>query len=312
MASRPLKKKGLAILILHLFLFSACQARQALPDESEGTKTSWHEAVGMTEDLPVDARDGDRVLVNEILSAFSVERGEPLKMDSLITALGLQFLGTPYVAHTLEGNETEVLVVNVREMDCTTFVEYVLALALTAEQGKAGFGDFAQNLALLRYREAYPNGYASRLHYFSEWLFLHARQGLLELVSDRLGSQPFDSRVSFMTTHPGSYPALSDPALLEQMKEVEKKVSVQQMQFIPKAEIRGLENDIQNGDIIAFTTDIEGLDVSHTGFAFFREGRLHLLHASILGKSVEVSPEPLHEYLQGSRRVTGILVGRVN
>ena len=44
---------------------------------------------------------------------------------------GLNFLKTPYVAHTLEVNEEEKLVVNFDEVDCTTFVEYVLALSLS-------------------------------------------------------------------------------------------------------------------------------------------------------------------------------------
>lgn len=44
---------------------------------------------------------------------------------------GLSFLKTPYVAHTLEVNDEEKLVVNFDEVDCTTFVEYVLALSLS-------------------------------------------------------------------------------------------------------------------------------------------------------------------------------------
>lgn len=36
-----------------------------------------------------------------------------------------------YVAHTLEVNDEEKLVVNFDEVDCTTFVEYVLALSLS-------------------------------------------------------------------------------------------------------------------------------------------------------------------------------------
>jgi hypothetical protein len=68
---------------------------------------------------------------------------------------------------------------------------------------------------------------------------------------------------------------------------------------------------IKDGDIIAFTTDIDGLDVSHTGFAIFQNNRLHLLHASTRTNMVEISPVPLDEYLAPLRRVTGILVARV-
>ena len=51
--------------------------------------------------------------------------------DNAMLKYGLNFLKTPYVAHTLEVNEEEKLVVNFDEVDCTTFVEYVLALALS-------------------------------------------------------------------------------------------------------------------------------------------------------------------------------------
>ena len=50
--------------------------------------------------------------------------------DNPMLKYGLNFLKTPYVAHTLEVNEEEP-VVNFDEVDCTTFVEYVLALALS-------------------------------------------------------------------------------------------------------------------------------------------------------------------------------------
>ena len=40
------------------------------------------------------------------------------------------FIGRPYVAHTLEVADPERLVVNTRQLDCTTLVENVTALTL--------------------------------------------------------------------------------------------------------------------------------------------------------------------------------------
>lgn len=311
MASNLIKVKGLTVLLIHLMFISGCQARQAPPAEEKAERVSWSESCVKGRDIPIIASEADVVLVNEILSGFSRDAGKDTTVAALIISLGERFLGTPYVANTLEVTDTEQLVVNLNEMDCTTFVEYVLALALTIDQEKTGFEEFACILAKIRYREGFPNGYASRLHYFSEWMHLHAKQGLLELVSDQIGSKPFDNRVSFMSTRPEAYLQLADSVILEQMKEVEKAVSAQQMNYIPKREIREVEMHIQNGDIIAFTTDIEGLDVSHTGIAYFMEGRLYMLHASTRSNSVEVSPEPLSDYLAGLRRVTGILVARI-
>ncbi len=47
--------------------------------------------------------------------------------------IGKFFLGTPYVVGTLETKRGEHLVVNLREFDCVTFVENVVALAWLCE-----------------------------------------------------------------------------------------------------------------------------------------------------------------------------------
>ena len=44
--------------------------------------------------------------------------------------IGKSYLGTRYVANTLDRNEVEQLVINTKEVDCLTFVEYTLAQAL--------------------------------------------------------------------------------------------------------------------------------------------------------------------------------------
>lgn len=64
------------------------------------------------------------------------------------------FIDVPYVAHTLETDGEEDLVINCDEVDCTTFVEYVLALSLPSASGnKMSESDFAANLQRIRYRE---------------------------------------------------------------------------------------------------------------------------------------------------------------
>lgn len=76
--------------------------------------------------------------------------------------IGKSYLGTRYVANTLDRNEVEQLVINTKEVDCLTFVEYTLAQALGSS--------FADNLQRIRYRDGIINGYPSRLHYTSDWI----------------------------------------------------------------------------------------------------------------------------------------------
>jgi hypothetical protein len=95
------------------------------------------------------------------------------------------------------------------------------------------------------------------------------------------------------------------------MITVEKNLSVRSLYSIKKAEIRRLENGIENGDLIAVTTGIEGLDVVHAGLAVRIGRRIHLLHASKIEKMVVLSVPTLYQYLSRRKMMTGIMVGRV-
>lgn len=79
-----------------------------------------------------------------------------------------KFIGVPYAAHTLEGSP-EQLTVRLDSLDCTTFVETVLALSYTAGERRSSWRDFVYNLERLRYRNGRIDGYPSRLHYISDW-----------------------------------------------------------------------------------------------------------------------------------------------
>jgi hypothetical protein len=302
--------RSFTIIVFLLFFSLSCQSAQPTQEKeppSEKARQQWCPGV---EDLKMFFSESDQELAINMMQDVSSQMPDASTAD-LILALSAKFMGTAYVAHTLEVKEPEQLVINLAGMDCTTFVEQMLAMALAIKQGDGSFEDFAQILACIRYRGGVIDGYPSRLHYFTEWLHDNAQKGLLDIVSNELGDQAFDSQVFFMTANPGSYRQLENPAFVEKMKEVEKTISAYEMNFIPKGKIKELENLIRNGDIIAFTTDIDGLDVSHTGFAIFQNGRLHLQHESLRTNKVEITPVPLSEYLAPMRRVKGILVGRV-
>ncbi len=71
---------------------------------------------------------------------------------------------------------------------------------------------------------------------------------------------------------------------------------------------KGATNILRDGDIIAFTTKTEGLDVSHVGIIIVDKGIVRLLHASSKAGKVTIDPLPLAEYLRKNRNITG---GRV-
>jgi len=222
-----------------------------------------------------------------------------------------QFMKVQYMPHTLEIENEEKLIINLRQLDCTTFLENVVALSKCIQENKTTFADYAQILQQIRYRNGKIDRYPSRLHYFTDWILDNQQKGLLDIVSNEIGSADFDTKVNFMSTHPESYKQLASTQFLDEIKKQEAKISLAKLKYIPKDELRSLENKIQDGDLLALATNIKGLDISHVAIAKHHNGRLHFLHASMTNKEVELSKMPLADYLIKSKKSTGLLVCRL-
>ena len=120
-----------------------------------------------------------------------------------MVAYAINFLDVPYVEHTLDLEGPEELVLNCDEMDCTTFVEYVLAEALCPMvNGDISESTFAQNVVNIRYRDGKINGYTSRLHYISDWINNGVRNGFLEDITARESKDTQQLSLNYMSTHP--------------------------------------------------------------------------------------------------------------
>ena len=231
--------------------------------------------------------------------------------------LARQFLGVPYVAHTLEVNDDERLVVNTRQLDCTTLVETVTALKLCAQDGKKRFADYEEALRRLRYRQGRLAGYPSRLHYFTDWI---ADKEQMQIVEDvREPNPPFTAvqtvDVSYMSKHPNAYKALKNhPAMVSDIRTTEQALTGLRVRYIPKRQLRNhalLRQVVKDGDILAITCNKPGLDIAHLGFAVWRRDGLHLLNASMLHKKVVEEPLTLYQYMLRHKTFTGIRVVRV-
>jgi len=115
-----------------------------------------------------------------------------------------------------------------------------------------------------------------------------------------------------MSTHRDLYPFLSDDSNLEKIKASENYLNERAICILAQEDIQANEHLIKSGDIIALTTAIKGLDITHTGIATQeKDGRIHLLHASTIGEVV-VSKLPLVDYLKKVKSNTGIMVARVS
>ncbi|MEM6802862.1 MAG: N-acetylmuramoyl-L-alanine amidase-like domain-containing protein [Bacteroidota bacterium] len=233
------------------------------------------------------------------------------EIGNIATQVGKEFLGTPYVGKTLEVGEDEQLVIDLQGLDCTTFIENVIVFSRLIKDKKLDFDSFQQELKFLRYRDGKLDNYTSRLHYFTEWISNNESKGIIKDISQDIGGQSYDKHINFMSTHRSAYAQLSSDIFLGEIKEVEQKLNQKKRYFLPKHKVSELEKGIQSGDLIAITTSIKGLDVSHTGMAIELNGRIHLLHASSISKKVEISAVPLADYLQKSKSQSGIMVCRL-
>ena len=228
----------------------------------------------------------------------------------LIIEIGRFFLGAPYQTDTLEAAGRERLIINLAEFDCTTFVEIVLALTRCAAAGKLSPSEFRKNLKFIRYRQAKIDDYASRLHYFTDWLRDNEKKKVLRDVTRLFNGKPKRKKINFMTMHRELYAGLKNEEQLGKMLLVEENLSRRAFYIIDRDKVARMQSAIQQGDIIAFATDQEGLDVAHVGFAAKQGRQLHLLHASSKKGAVMISKETLPAYLKFNKKFTGILVAR--
>lgn len=268
------------------------------------TATTWAVGIGQIR-FHNEVKD-TTAITNILIEVEKMGLDAPEKISSEI---GKRFIGTPYVAGTLEGTP-EMLTVNMEEVDCTTFVETVLAMTMTVENRRTSWHDFVYNLEQLRYRGGEVNGYASRLHYISDWIVDNAHRGILQDVTDRIGKADYQVKtIDYMSRHRNAYPALKDDTNYEGIKSAEIGYRSHRFPYIKAMNIKTAA--LREGDAVAITTSLPGLDVTHMGFITMVNGVPHLMHASSKAGKVIIDPLPLTDYLKRNRNSTGIRVIRL-
>lgn len=226
-----------------------------------------------------------------------------------LSETGMFFLNTPYVAGVLDEEANEHLVVNMQQLDCVTFVEHALALTLLMKSQNQNWSDYVVLLQQLRYRNGQRDGYASRLHYLSEWIKQAETNGYVEEKTCEWGGQK--QKIFFNLLTEGRKKKQGEnvnPVTMHQLLHMEKNLSEQDYCYLPKDSLSSLLND---GDIIAFCADGKGIDVWHVGIISKQGNEFHLLHASSVHKKVLLSSQSLREYMQQVNRYQGYRIIRL-
>lgn len=233
-------------------------------------------------------------------------------INEIISEVGRSFLGTDYEAFSLEKEGEEQLVIHLTGLDCTTFLENTLVFSRCIKNQKTSFEDYQNELKFIRYRDGIIDRYPSRLHYFSDWIYKNVQKKIVNDITKEIGGEKIKFNVFYMSKNPNKYKHLKEsPEFVNTIAKQENEINKREYYFIPKEKVQKIESKIQNGDLIAITTNIPGLDIGHVGIAVKEtDGRIHFLHAPLAGRKVEISEKPLPEYLAAIKKHTGIIVLR--
>ncbi|MGF1717779.1 DUF1460 domain-containing protein [Photobacterium chitinilyticum] len=233
----------------------------------------------------VDFAKFDEVsLISELKNNSSKDTGASIK------AISSLFLGIPYYVGRLIGSnvEKEKLVVDLGKLDCFTYLDYVESF----RRSKV-INEFFENLIQIRYFDG-DIDYLSRKHFFSDWV-----SGNKPNVND------VTSQVSTVT--------VSVTKSLNQKSDGETyipglAVKQRSITYIPSNAVdNSVLSLLQDGDYIGIYTNIDGLDVTHTGIFIRGSNGPVLRHASSSSKNKKVMDSKFMEYIKSK---PGILVYR--
>ena len=255
--------------------------------------------------------DSDTTVINQLL--MKGYESNITDANALVEFYARQLLGTPYVAHTLEGDE-EMLTINIHELDCLTFIETLYALTRATLQQRYSWRDFAANIENVRYRGGKMGDYSSRIHYMSEWIIDNQMRGnLQEITPDLPHADYMIKNIDYMTKHPDQYRQLkNDSAMVEKIRRYELRNH--RYPYLKRSWLndKGVKAALRSGDFISLVTKMDGLDVSHNGIIIVDEkGDPYLLDASMSGGKVMLEAKPLFKYLERSKSNIGIRVYRM-
>ncbi|MEE8043976.1 MAG: N-acetylmuramoyl-L-alanine amidase-like domain-containing protein, partial [Thermodesulfobacteriota bacterium] len=165
---------------------------------------------------------------------------------------------------------------------CFTYIDYVEAMRLSAN-----LDDFNRNLKDIRYKDGNVT-FENRNHFFSDWPVQNSNN-VKDVTYEIGGKKAIEVEKNLNLKSDGS-------KFLPGIPVVERK-----FYYIPSSEIdNGMIGKLHTGDYVGIYTDIEGLDVTHTGIVIKKDYQVFLRHASSRQKNNKVVDEDLIEYIQNT------------
>ncbi len=228
----------------------------------------------------------------------------------LFRAIATSFAGTPYRAGMLDLNKVERPVFYLSHLDCITLMDNSLALMLTIQQGKMTLDGFMTALETVRYRDGHCRGYASRLHYATDWFYDLEKRGIGTEISQQLGGIIHTQKCCLISGCDGK--TSGRDSLQTAMRLVEADINQRTSYFLSFPLAERHFDSLRTGDIIGFTSFSRGLDVRHVGMIIRQEGKPYVLHASSDRGRTEIGFASLDNVLWvNNRKYSGLKVLRL-
>lgn len=262
----------------------------------------------------LDSFTGDEIF-QRIISKAKGGHWKILPIGELMGKIAMEFVDTPYLAQTLEQSvDIEKCTVNLKGLDCVTFFETTLNFARMIKKGGSTPADLLKEVQYTRYRGGALGDYSSRLHYTTDWFVDNQEKGVVKILSELPGSEPFEQKVGIMSQRSNLYKQLAaHPELVPKIKAFEDAINARHLSYVPLAKLSSVEPLLKTGDIVAVCTSDSGIDIAHTGLLIRdAKGVPHFMDASS-GKSkmkVTLEPGPISQSLSWSKKLTGAMFAR--
>jgi hypothetical protein len=225
-------------------------------------------------------------LDNIMRKASSIEN-----VSERINVLSRHFIGVKYGESTLIGDKDtpEVFVIDLENVDCFTFLDYVEAMRLSGS-----FSEFEMNLKRVRYRGGVVS-FENRNHFFTDWLEYNA--DFLDEITDAIGGQKVTITTKRLNIKENGTYFL--PGIFSAEREI---------RYIPSDRFDDSVFDkLRTGDYAGIYSNLQGLDVSHVGIIIKEDQDIILRHASSQEEIRKVADQDLIQYVSDK---PGIIVFR--
>jgi hypothetical protein len=207
----------------------------------------------------------------------------------------------------------EQLRVELSRFECVTFIESSLAVARCGFRGEPTASCFEREVVASRYRGGAVSDYASRLHYFDDWIDDNEARKRLRNLTPELGGEPLTRSYFHISSRVLPRSDVSKDTLAVLTREVaatESRLSRVPHLVLSRERAPRVLDQLEDGDLVAFVRERSGLLIHHAGFVYRVRGKPRLLHASSYHRRVVLTSDDVASYLLRRPERLGIVVAR--